>query len=77
MDEETEAKSKLVAMHDLHHYSDAWMNAITKKSVGEALGKMIGPNVEVHHSTMHIKPSSTGHPFPMHQDQPFYAHEDL
>jgi len=77
MDEKTEEKSQLIAMHDLHHYSDSWMTAITKPSVGEALGKMIGPNVEVHHSTIHIKPADTGHPFPMHQDQPFYAHEDL
>ena len=47
MDEKTEEKSQLIAMHDLHHYSDSWMTAITKPSVGEALGKMIGPNVEV------------------------------
>ena len=52
MDEKTESNSKLIAMHDLHFYSDAWMSAITKPSLGAALGKMIGPNVEVHHSTM-------------------------
>ena len=23
---------------------------------------------------MHIKPPQTGHPFPMHQDNPFYEH---
>jgi phytanoyl-CoA hydroxylase len=34
------------------------------------------PNVEFHHSTMHIKPPETGHPFPMHQDHPFYQHQD-
>ena len=26
-----------------------------------------GP-VELHHSTLHVKPPETGHPFPMHQD---------
>eukprot|EP01045_Picozoa_sp_COSAG04_P002156 COSAG04_NODE_76_length_28498_cov_7.756294_18_plen_173_part_00 len=26
---------------------------------------------------MHTKPPETGHPFPMHQDHPFYAHDDL
>ena len=25
---------------------------------------------------MHIKPPQTGHPFPMHQDSPFYEHSD-
>lgn len=73
MDEKTEENSKLIAMHDLHHYSTAWMSAITKPSLGAALAKMIGGpefgtsengNVEVHHSTMHIKPPETGHPFP-------------
>eukprot|EP01052_Picozoa_sp_SAG31_P016877 SAG31_NODE_1134_length_9737_cov_13.245798_5_plen_139_part_00 len=77
MDEQTERSSKLIAMHDLHHYSDTWMQAITKPCVGEFVARLIGPNVEVHHSTMHIKPPEHGHPFPMHQDQPFYAHEDL
>lgn len=75
MDEKTEEKSKLIAMHDLHHYSTAWMSAITKPALGAALAKMIGGpefgsgtheggNVEVHHSTMHIKPPESGHPFP-------------
>ena len=29
MDPDTEKKSKLTAMHDLHYYSDAWMRAVT------------------------------------------------
>lgn len=76
MDPETEQKSKLTAMHDLHLYSAAWMRAVTNAKLGAALGQLIGPAVEVHHSTMHIKPPQTGHPFPMHQDHPFYAHQD-
>jgi len=32
--------------------------------------------VELHHSTMHVKPPETGHPFPMHQDLAFYDHAD-
>ena len=39
-----------------------------------AMSDLLGPNVELHHSTMHVKPPSTGHPFPMHQDNPFYEH---
>ena len=48
-------------------YSESWMAAITQPRLGAALGRLIGPDVEVHHSTMHIKPPETGHPFPMHQ----------
>lgn len=76
MDPETEKQSKLTAMHDLHFYSAAWMRAVTNPKVAEAIGDLLGSSVELHHSTMHIKPPQTGHPFPMHQDNPFYEHEN-
>ena len=34
-----------------------------------------GPNGELHHTTLHVKPPETGMPFPLHQDSPFYRHE--
>jgi phytanoyl-CoA hydroxylase len=76
MDAETEKKSKLVAMHDLQFYSHAWCRAVTKPNLAEAMSDLLGPNVELHHSTMHVKPPETGHPFPMHQDWAFYQHQD-
>jgi|ERR1051326_131821 ectoine hydroxylase-related dioxygenase (phytanoyl-CoA dioxygenase family) len=76
MDPKTEKKSKLVAMHDLQFYSQAWCRAVTKPNLAEAMSDLIGPNVELHHTTMHVKPPETGHPFPMHQDWAFYQHTD-
>ncbi len=76
MDPETEKKAKLTAMHDLHFYSSAWCRAVTHPRLAAAMGDLLGPNVELHHSTMHIKPPQTGHPFPMHQDNPLYEHSD-
>jgi hypothetical protein len=76
MDPATEKQSKLTAMHDLHLYSEAWSMAVTHPKLTAAIADLIGPNVELHHSTMHIKPPQTGHPFPMHQDNPFYAHSN-
>ncbi|MCL5274607.1 MAG: phytanoyl-CoA dioxygenase family protein [Chloroflexi bacterium] len=76
MSAEIEAKSKLTAMHDLQFYSAAWMRAVTHPRMAEAMVDLLGPNVELHHSTLHIKPPSTGQPFPMHQDHPFYMHVD-
>lgn len=76
MDPETEKKSKLTTMHDLKFYSGAWLRAVLNPKLVAAISDLIGPNVELHHSTMHIKPPQTGHPFPMHQDYPFYAHEN-
>lgn len=76
MDPETEAKSKLVAMHDLHFYSDAWLRCVTKPNLVRFMTQLLGANVELHHTTMHVKPPETGHPFPMHQDNAFYEHTD-
>ena len=75
-DEELEKKVKLTAMHDLHLYSEAWARGVMNPKLGKALSQLLNSSVELHHSTMHIKPPQTGHPFPMHQDYPFYEHED-
>ena len=37
--------------------------------------QLLGPDIELHHSVMHNKPPG-GQPFPMHQDHPFYPHDD-
>lgn len=76
MDESTEKKSKLVHMHDLHHYSQAWMAGVTFEPLCTAISQLLDGPVELHHSTMHVKPPQTGHPFPMHQDWWFYQHGD-
>ncbi|MFH1568856.1 MAG: phytanoyl-CoA dioxygenase family protein [Gemmatimonadota bacterium] len=76
MDEATEKASKLTAMHDLHFYSEPWCRAVTHARLTEAMADLLGPAVELHHSTMHVKPPETGHPFPMHQDWAFYQHAD-
>lgn len=76
MDEETEAASKLIAMHELQWYGQAWNQAVNHAKLCDAMADILGPNVEFHHTTMHVKPPETGHPFPMHQDAAFYLHED-
>lgn len=76
MDEETEKRSELVALHDLHRYSRAWCDAVTSPLLAGAIADLIGPNVELHHTTLHAKPPETGHPFPMHQDWAFYKHDN-
>ncbi len=76
MDEETEKKSKLTHLHDLQLYSEAWNNAVNNPILVNVLSDVLGPNVEFHHTTLHLKPPQTGHPFPMHQDMAFYEHEN-
>ena len=76
MDDATEAKSELIAMHDLHFYAQSWMRCVTNAKLCQAMGEMLEGAAELHHSTMHVKPPETGQPFPMHQDWAFYKHED-
>ena len=76
MTAEVEKRSELVALHDLQLYSSAWCRAVTHPRLTEAVSDLLGPDVELHHSTLHVKPPETGHPFPMHQDDPFYPHTD-
>ena len=76
MDAATEKKSQLIALHDLQYYSDAWARAVVKPKLAGAMADLLGPVVEFHHSTLHVKPPETGHPFPMHQDWAFYKHAD-
>ncbi len=64
MDEETEKKSQLVAMHDLWYYSAAWMRAVTNPRLVGAMVGLLGEDVELHHSTMHVKPPSPVIRFP-------------
>jgi len=76
MDEATEKKSKLIALHDLQFYSEPWCRAVNNRRLVDCMSKILGPDVELHHSTLHVKPPETGHPFPMHQDMAFYEHSD-
>lgn len=85
MDLDTETKSKLIAMHDLQYYAPSWMRGVTRPNLVDCVSQLLadpddadethGP-VEFHHTTMHVKPPETGHPFPMHQDLAFYDHAD-
>ena len=75
MDEETEKTASLEAMHELSCYSQPWLAAVTNPKLVASLVQLLGPDIELHHSVMHNKPPG-GQPFPMHQDHPFYPHDD-
>lgn len=75
MSPDVEKRSMLTHLHDLHFYSEAWCRAVTHPRLAEAMADLLGPNVELHHTTLHVKPPETGMPFPLHQDSPFYRHE--
>jgi ectoine hydroxylase-related dioxygenase (phytanoyl-CoA dioxygenase family) len=70
-----EKRSLLTHANDFHIHSAAWGRAVFHPRLVEAMSSLLGPEVEMHHTTLHCKPPETGMPFPMHQDSPFYQHE--
>ncbi len=77
MEDEENQKAMLVSIHELQHYSSAWMRALTKPELAADIAALLGSEaVEIHHNTLHAKGPDSGAPFPMHQDVPFYPHED-
>jgi len=76
MNPEEEQQSVLVALHEIEMYAASWMRAIIKPDLVEALADILGEDVEFHHATLHAKGPDYGAPFPMHQDHPFYPHQD-
>lgn len=74
---EEDKKAVLVAIHELQHYSAAWTRAMTKPELADDLAQLLETeSLELHHVTLHAKSPDAGAPFPMHQDLPFYHHQD-
>ncbi|MFD2611006.1 phytanoyl-CoA dioxygenase family protein [Paenibacillus gansuensis] len=67
-------KLVLKGFHDVHYQEAAFTRVLTNPNMIEVLTQLIGPNVQLHHSKMLVKPPEKGAAFPMHQDQPYFPH---
>jgi ectoine hydroxylase-related dioxygenase (phytanoyl-CoA dioxygenase family) len=67
-------KLVLRGTHDIHYHDSAFTRAIVHPRMVEILKQIIGPNVQLHHSKMLVKPPENGAAFPMHQDYPYFPH---
>lgn len=73
----TEVQTKLLHCHDVQFYSAVFSQLIVDARLTDAAADLMGsPNVQLHHTKMFIKPPEKGSPFPMHQDQPFFPHDN-
>ena len=61
--------------HDVQFRDAAFSRLIVDPRFTAIAQDIIGPNVELHHTKMFIKPPEKGSPFPMHQDYPYFPHE--
>lgn len=61
--------------HDVHYHDASFTRALAHPRMVEVLTRLIGPNVQLHHSKMLVKPPEKGAAFPLHQDYPYFPHK--
>jgi ectoine hydroxylase-related dioxygenase (phytanoyl-CoA dioxygenase family) len=67
--------TKLTHCHDVQFQSAAFTRLLVDRRLTSISRAIIGPNVQLHHTKMFIKPPEKGSPFPMHQDWPYFPHD--
>ncbi|HTL29917.1 MAG TPA: phytanoyl-CoA dioxygenase family protein [Tepidisphaeraceae bacterium] len=70
-----EKKTVILHCHDVQFQSAAMARMMLDPRFTSIAQSIIGPNVQLHHTKMFIKPPEKGSPFPMHQDYPYFPHE--
>jgi phytanoyl-CoA hydroxylase len=66
--------TKLEHSHDVQFRSAAFSRLLVDSRLTGVFTSLIGPNVQLHHNKMFIKPPERGSPFPMHQDYGYFPH---
>lgn len=66
---------ELLHCHNVQFHSAVFSRLISDPRLTDRVADLIGPNVQLHHTKLFIKPPETGAPFPMHQDIPYFPHE--
>jgi phytanoyl-CoA hydroxylase len=69
------AGTRITHCHDVQFRSAAFTRLLVDPRLTGIAQDIIGPNVQLHHTKMFIKPPEIGSPFPMHQDYPYFPHE--
>ena len=70
------AGTKITHCHDVQFESAAITRLLIDPRFTGVAQDIIGPNVQLHHTKMFIKPSENGSPFPMHQDYHYFPHAE-
>ncbi len=72
----TDLPRELLHCHNVQYQSAALTRLISDPRLTDRAADIIGPNIQLHHTKMFIKPPEKGAPFPMHQDMPYFPHEN-
>ena len=65
----------LKGFHNLQYHHGAFTRAVVHPRLVALLTELLGPNVQLHHTKMLVKPPEQGASFSMHQDYPYFPHE--
>jgi phytanoyl-CoA hydroxylase len=68
-------QTQLLHCHNVQFQSAIFTRLLADPRLVDPVADLIGPNVQLHHNKLFIKPPEKGSPFPMHQDHPFFPHE--
>jgi ectoine hydroxylase-related dioxygenase (phytanoyl-CoA dioxygenase family) len=60
--------------HDVQFYLSSFSRLLVDDRLLAPVADLIGPNIQLHHTKMFIKPPERGSPFPMHQDYHYFPH---
>jgi phytanoyl-CoA hydroxylase len=71
----TDLPRELLHCHNVQFHSALFSRLIVDPRFTDRVAHLIGPNIQLHHTKMFIKPPEKGAPFPMHQDYPYFPHE--
>lgn len=71
----TAARTRLRHLHDAQFYDAAFTRLLVEPRFTDLAAAVLGgPNVQLHHTKLFVKPPGNGSPFPLHQDHPFFPH---
>jgi ectoine hydroxylase-related dioxygenase (phytanoyl-CoA dioxygenase family) len=68
-------KTSVLSIHNMQYHSALFTRLLVHPRLTEIAADLIGPNVQLHHTKLHVKPPEKGSPFPMHQDYHYFPHE--
>lgn len=66
---------KMSTVRDPQLHSGVFTRYLTDPRLTERMADLVGPNVQLHHSKVNIKTRSDQAIFPLHQDYPYFPHE--
>lgn len=66
--------TRITHCHNVQFHSAAFTRLLLDPRFTGAAQSLIGPNVQLHHCKMFVKPPEQGSPFPMHQDYHYFPH---